>query len=113
MCPIGYESTPTKPQQVYATMDEISEFDDWIIIGEVSKCYPCFHVKSWREIYVDINCAFPEFFNIRKSDEGVQIKTSASFTTGKSFGGNLHCLIEFERTKLEEPSEITESKMTL
>jgi hypothetical protein len=86
---------------VYASIEEISEFDDWIIIGEVSKCYPCFHVKPWKQIYQDIDCAFPNFFNIRKAEQGVQTKTSASFTTGKHVGGNLHCLIEFERTKIE------------
>ena len=86
-------------------MEDISEVDDWIIIGEVSKCYPCFHVKPWQQIQLDIDCAFPSFFNIRKADQGIQTKTSAAFTSGKHFGGNLHCLIEFERVKdfSEEP----------
>jgi len=45
MCPIGYEENPTKPHQVYVKKSEINEIDDWIIIGDVSKMYPCFHVK--------------------------------------------------------------------
>ena len=97
MCPIGFESTPTMPQDAYRAREEISEFRDWIIIGEVSKCYPIFHVKPWEDIYTDIDCAFPRFFNIRKSEQGVQLKTSKAFTEGRHLGGNLHCLIEFER----------------
>lgn len=98
MCPIGYEETPTKPNQVYAQKSEITETDDWIIIGEVSKCYPCFHVRPWTMIHQDIDCAFPSFFNIRKAEQGVQTKTSKGFLEGgKNFGGNLHCLIEFKK----------------
>ena len=29
-----------------------------------------FHVKKWKDIYTDINCAYPQFFNIRKAEEG-------------------------------------------
>jgi hypothetical protein len=63
---------------------------------EFSKCYPVFHVKKWEDIAIDISCAFPEYFNIRKSELGVQMKTSKAFTEGSKVGGNLHCLIEFE-----------------
>lgn len=95
MCPIGFERTPAQPIDAYALMADISEFDTWIIIGEISKCYPCFHVKKWKDIVTDINCAFPQFFNIRKSEMGIQEKTTKAFTEGKHKGGNLHCLIEF------------------
>ena len=37
--------------------------------------------------------------NIRKSEQGVQMKTSKAFTEGKNLGGNLHCIIEFEKTE--------------
>lgn len=68
-CPIGFELTPASP---YSAYNEISTSSDtWIIIGEVSKCYPCFHVKRWDDIVQDISCAMPEFFNIRKSELGV------------------------------------------
>lgn len=80
----------------YSKTKDICEFDTWIIIGEVSKCYPAFHVKKWEDIVTDINCSFPKFFNIRKSELGVQEKTSKAFTEGSKLGGNLHCIIEFE-----------------
>lgn len=70
-CPIGYENTPIHAIDAYKMNEEISQFESWIIIGEVSKCYPAFHVKKWEEIATDINCAFPKFFNIRKSELGV------------------------------------------
>ena len=96
MCPIGFEQTPVQPINAYSQMSEISEFDTWIIIGEISKCYPSFHVKKWEEIVTDISCSFPEFYNIRKSEVGVQTKAGKSFTEGKHKGGNLHCLMEFK-----------------
>ena len=82
MCPIGFEATPTAPQEpplivpqdAYKKCSEIDEFKHWIIIGEISKCYPVFHTKPWDMIYTDINCAFPQFFNIRKSEAGIQEK---------------------------------------
>jgi hypothetical protein len=75
-CPIGFELTPTKPSDAYKENKDICEFDTWIIIGEISKCYPSFHVKRWEDISTDLNCAFPKFFNIRKSELGIQEKTS-------------------------------------
>ena len=96
MCPVGFERTPTKAYDAYSKTKDICEFDSWIIIGEVSKCYPVFHVKKWDDVATDIECAFPRFFNIRKSELGVQMKTSKAFTEGGKVGGNLHCLIEFE-----------------
>lgn len=71
MCPIGFELTPTQAYDCYKPQPEICESDAWIIIGEVSKCYPVFHVKKWDDIALDISCAFPKFFNIRKSELGV------------------------------------------
>ena len=98
MCPIGFEATPVHPMDAYKENDQIDELSHWIIIGEVSKCYPVFHTKKWEDIYTDIDCALPRFFNIRKSEAGVQMKTGKSFTEGKRLGNNLHCFIEFERT---------------
>ena len=46
-----------------------------------------FHVKKWKDIYTDINCAYPQFFNIRKEEEGIQVKTEKAYIEGgKSFG---------------------------
>ena len=56
MCPIGFEQTPTKPMDAYKVQKDICESDYWIIIGEVSKCYPVFHVKKWEDIVTDIDC---------------------------------------------------------
>jgi len=98
MCPIGFEATPTAPQDAYKKYSESDEYKHWIIVGEISKCYPVFHTKPWEMIFTDIDCAFPKFFNIRKSEAGVQEKQSKAFTEGRHKGGNLHCLIEFERT---------------
>jgi hypothetical protein len=47
MCPIGYEQTPTMPTDAYAPKENLCESSPWIIIGEISKMNPVFHVKSW------------------------------------------------------------------
>jgi hypothetical protein len=70
MCPIGFEMTPTKPTDSYKLNKDISEFDTWIILGEISKCYPSFHVKRWEDIAGDISNGMPQFSNIRKPDLG-------------------------------------------
>ena len=54
MCPIGFEMTPVAPIDAYAMMSDISEFETWIIVGEISKCYPSFHIKKWGDIVKDI-----------------------------------------------------------
>jgi hypothetical protein len=98
MCPIGFEENPTKPHQVYSA--EPSETDDWIIVGDVSKMHPCFHVKRWRDIHEDIDCAYPTYCNIRRPELGLMQKPGKAFQEGgKSFGGNLHCIIEFVKTQ--------------
>ena len=95
--------TPSHPFDAYTkTLDEESVTDDslWLIIGEVSKCYPTFHVKAWRDIVTDLNTKFPQFFNLRKSELGIQEKTTPSFQPGGSkAGGNLHCILEFSAEK--------------
>mmetsp|Transcript_48440 Transcript_48440/g.35649 ORF Transcript_48440/g.35649 Transcript_48440/m.35649 type:complete len:91 (-) Transcript_48440:90-362(-) len=70
-CPIGFERTPTKAYGAYLQEAEVAEWDTWLIIGEVSKCYPVFHVKRWEDVVTDITCAFPQFFNIRKAELGI------------------------------------------
>lgn len=60
--------TPTKPYEAYSSLSKDLELDTWIIIGEVSKCYPVFHVKKWEDITLDIGSAFPKFVNIRKME---------------------------------------------
>ncbi len=93
MCPIGFELTPKNPFNAYCeTIDLVESSDFWVIIGEVSKCYPVFHTKRWEDIVTDLNCDYPEFFNIRKSELGVQKKENAT-----KQGGNLHCIIEFSK----------------
>ena len=111
---MGYETTPYMPQDAYSTLDQLSEetkqqCQHWIIIGEISKIYPMFHVKKWSDIYTDINCSYPTHFNIRKVEEGIQVKTCKQYNEGgKSFGSNNHCLIEF--TKADSDSEVDFNK---
>ena len=52
----------------------------------------------------DLTTGFPQFFNLRKSELGLQEKTSAAFLSGGSkAGGNLHCILEFESAFDSDP----------
>lgn len=50
MCPIGYEITPLRPMNAYKSLKDIGEFERWLIIGEISKAHPVFHVKKWADV---------------------------------------------------------------
>jgi hypothetical protein len=96
-CPLGFDLTPVHAMDAYAPLSDEMQTETWVIIGEVSKCFPCFHTKRWSDIVTDLTTGYPEFFNIRKSELGVQRKESEIFQEGGAkHGGNLHCLIEFE-----------------
>lgn len=97
LCILGFESTPSKPHEAYEKNLQILEKEEWIILGEVSKCYPGLLMKKWKDVVIDLNCQFPEYFNIRKSELGIQKKSGKNFNEGKYLGGNLHCIIEFSK----------------
>ena len=98
MCPIGFEISSFVPCDAYKPLDYInpSELQAFIIIAEASKAYPVFHVKNWDDVALDIDQQNPNFFNIRKSEIGVQTRTGEAFVSGNKLGKNLHCMIEFE-----------------
>ena len=43
----------------------------------------------WQDVYTDLNCQNPEYFNIRQSEKGIQIRKT------KRRGGNIHCIMAF------------------
>ncbi len=54
--------TPAHPFDAYASEIQehaVSDENFWLIIGEVSKCYPTFHVKPWKDIVIDLTTGFP------------------------------------------------------
>lgn len=97
-CPMGFELNPINPPDTYKPLSEIrdSEIVPWIIIGEPSKAFPCFHIRKWSDIVTDIDCQNPRYFNIRYPERGVQ--EMKKMKKSSRAGGNLHCLIIFERT---------------
>ena len=99
MCPIGFEMTPMCPSDAYKTDIRRSELVPWIIIGEPSKTNSVFHTKKWDDIALDIDQQNPHFYNIRKSNLGVQTREGEVFKSGKKLGKNMHCLISFEKVE--------------
>lgn len=64
-----------------------------LIIGEPSPSFPSFHVKLWKNIDMELRLGFPEFYDIRREHEGVQLKTEKKKVTGKLKGENKHCIL--------------------
>ena len=98
-CPVGFELAPLQASDAYKPLSQISpsELDRWVVIAEPSKAYASLVMKKWDDIARDIGTQNPEFFNIRKPEKGVQRREGAEFTSGKKLGGNLHCVLVFEK----------------
>ncbi|XP_052216537.1 basic immunoglobulin-like variable motif-containing protein isoform X2 [Dreissena polymorpha] len=89
-CPIGYEDVPQSPTQAYSGPTD--DADTWILIGDPSRKHPSVHCKRWEDIVTDLNCQNPEYLDIRRLDKGIQRRNT------KKNGGNLHCIIAFQRS---------------
>jgi len=92
---IGYESNPNLPIEAYLPKEELTDTEEWIVIGEISKRYAPFHVKKWSDIVLDLDQQHPKYFNIRHPEHGIMVKEVKDTTKSKKIGSNLHCIIEF------------------
>ncbi|KAM4795549.1 DNA excision repair protein ERCC-5 homolog [Rhinophrynus dorsalis] len=90
-CPIGFEATPVKASKAYRGQLFQHEVEYWILIGEPSRKHPTIHCKKWADIVTDLNTQNPEYFDIRHTERGLQYRKT------KKTGGNLHCLLAFQR----------------
>jgi hypothetical protein len=91
----GYESNPVLPIETYNKLEDCSEMEEWIIIGEVSRVFGPFHIKKWSDIVLDLDQQFPNFFDIRRTEKGIQKREIKTAVQKKKIGNNLHCIIEF------------------
>ncbi|XP_076406594.1 basic immunoglobulin-like variable motif-containing protein isoform X4 [Peromyscus maniculatus bairdii] len=91
-CPIGFEATPVKASKAFSRGPlSPQEVEYWILIGESSRKHPAIHCKRWADIVTDLNTQNPEFLDIRHLERGLQFRKT------KKVGGNLHCIIAFQR----------------
>ncbi|KAM6921812.1 basic immunoglobulin-like variable motif-containing protein [Xenentodon cancila] len=90
-CPVGFEATPLKPAKAYRVALPTNEMEYWILIGEPSRKHPAIHCKKWLDIVTDLNTQNPEYLDIRHTERGVQRRKT------KKVGGNLHCIMAFQR----------------
>ncbi|XP_051009717.1 basic immunoglobulin-like variable motif-containing protein isoform X1 [Acomys russatus] len=91
-CPIGFEATPVKANKAFSRGPlSPQEVEYWILIGESSRKHPSIHCKRWADIVTDLNTQNPEFLDIRHLERGLQFRKT------KKVGGNLHCIIAFQR----------------
>ncbi|XP_037655638.1 basic immunoglobulin-like variable motif-containing protein isoform X4 [Choloepus didactylus] len=91
-CPIGFEATPVKANKAFSRGPlSLQEVEYWILIGESSRKHPAIHCKKWADIVTDLNTQNPEYLDIRHLERGLQYRKT------KKVGGNLHCIIAFQR----------------
>ncbi|XP_024609758.1 basic immunoglobulin-like variable motif-containing protein isoform X3 [Neophocaena asiaeorientalis asiaeorientalis] len=91
-CPIGFEATPVKANKAFSRGPlSPQEVEYWILIGESSRKHPAIHCKKWADIVTDLNTQNPEYLDIRHLERGLQYRKT------KKVGGNLHCIIAFQR----------------
>ncbi|XP_068018065.1 basic immunoglobulin-like variable motif-containing protein isoform X2 [Melanerpes formicivorus] len=90
-CPIGFEATPVKASKAYRGHVLQQDVEYWILIGEPSRKHPTIHCKRWADIVTDLNTQNPEYLDIRHLERGLQHRKT------KKVGGNLHCIIAFQR----------------
>lgn len=95
-CPVGFEATPLKATKAYRGPLPTTEMEHWILIGEPSRKHPAIHCKRWVDIVTDLNTQNPEFLDIRHTERGIQRRKT------KKVGGNLHCIIAFQRVNWQK-----------
>lgn len=95
-CPIGFEATPLKASKAYRGPLPSTEMEHWVLIGEPSRKHPAIHCKRWVDIVTDLNTQNPEFLDIRHTERGIQRRKT------KKVGGNLHCIIAFQRVNWQK-----------
>lgn len=95
--PVGYEHEPIDCTKIYSDTEN-NEFINWILLADTSRKYPNLHCVKWEDIVQDLNCKSPEFLNIRHLERGMQLKESKQKTSESKSGGNLHCIIKFEKS---------------
>ncbi|XP_016398512.1 basic immunoglobulin-like variable motif-containing protein [Sinocyclocheilus rhinocerous] len=95
-CPVGYEATPLKAAKAYRGPLHLNEMEHWILIGEPSRKHPAIHCKKWADIVTDLNTQNPEYFDIRHIERGIQYRKT------KKVGGNLHCIMAFQRVNWQK-----------
>ncbi|XP_043548605.1 DNA excision repair protein ERCC-5 [Chiloscyllium plagiosum] len=97
-CPIGFEATPLKASKAFRGKLPLDEMEFWILIGEPSKKHPAIHCKKWADIVLDLNTQNPEYLDIRNPEKGIQYRKT------KKVGGNLHCIIAFQKLNWQKLS---------
>ncbi|TRY89292.1 hypothetical protein DNTS_003461 [Danionella cerebrum] len=95
-CPVGYEATPLKAAKAYRGPLPVNEVEHWILIGEPSRKHPAIHCKKWGDIVTDLNTQNPEYLDIRHIERGIQYRKT------KKIGGNLHCIMAFQRVNWQK-----------
>ncbi|XP_013417026.1 basic immunoglobulin-like variable motif-containing protein [Lingula anatina] len=102
-CPIGYEDVPLLACDAYRCPLSQEEVETWILIGDPSRKHPGMHCKKWEDVSTDLNCQNPDYMDIRRLEKGMMKRNT------KKVGGNLHCIMAFQRSHYKGIKDIRDS----
>ena len=75
MVPIGYQDQARAPFDLMRPTLSSSETEMQLFIGDTSRGRnSAIHVKKFADVELDLTCKSPFYFNIRRSEEGVQLR---------------------------------------
>lgn len=82
-----------KAKEAYSKLNDVTDPEEWIMILDSSYRYPPIQMIKWDHVVFDLSQQYPDFFNIREPDDGVQQK-DMKYKYYK-YGDNTHGIIEF------------------
>nr|CCC91619.1 conserved hypothetical protein [Trypanosoma congolense IL3000] len=85
MLPIGYQDIPHAQSNCYAPNVPESSCDTTIFIGEVSRGrHEALYARKWSDVVKDLTTQFPQFYNIRRPELGIQTRVSKKHKEGNA-----------------------------
>lgn len=100
MCPVGYEEMPVEKNNVFKKdLEHGKDTESWLVLADQSKCQPTFTCLKWSDVMRDLTMENPEYLNVRKLNEGVQVKDNMD---PSKKGKNCHCIMEFSAIRPRE-----------
>ena len=67
------------------------------MVGESSKHFPAIHSFKWSDIQTDLTTYWPQYFNIRRRKEGVQMRQGKE--NDQASTSTIDCIMAFEKFK--------------
>lgn len=85
MVPVGYQDIPRAQVDFLKAELGEAECETTVFIGDVSRGkHEAMYARKWSDIVKDLSCVFPDYFNIRRTDLGIQKKEPKAKESNKA-----------------------------